>query len=440
MVFYLSIILGKLIIFLIQIFKIGAGSTWPGHLALIFDKNFLKKIFKKNQHLKTILVTGTNGKTTTVALLKYLLEKKGLQVFTNQEGANLLNGLASSFIKNANFLGKIKKNVAIFEADEFNFPLIINEFLPNIVLVLNLFRDQLDRYGEVNTIATRWLLALKQLSPKTKVFLNGDDPNLYYLGKNIHSLVFYFGLKKEKMPLKRLPFDVDFNYCPVCFNLLSYKKVAYSHLGSFFCQKCGFSHNKDVFTLFFKNISFPLLGIYNQYNLTAVLLLLIEGFNFDLKELISLLKNFLPVFGRQEKIFYKDRVFYLFLSKNPAGFNQSLETAFSFLKDRKNIFWIILNNRIPDGRDISWIWDVEFKNIFKFAKKIFVSGDRAFDMAIRLKYEPTELEKNIISIINLKISLKMVLKETKKNEKILVFPNYSAMLEIRKILVGKKFL
>jgi len=439
MVFYLSIILGKLIVFFSQIFKIGAGSTWPGHLALIFDKNFLKKIFKKNPHLQTVVVTGTNGKTTTVALLKYLLEKKGWQVFTNQEGANLLNGIASSLIKNTNLFGKIKKQVAIFEVDEFNFPLIIDEFLPQMVVVLNLFRDQLDRYGEVNTIASRWLSALKRLSQTTKVFLNGDDPNLYYLGKNIHSLVFYFGLEKENMPHKTVSFDVDFNYCPVCFNLLSYKKVVYSHLGSFFCQKCGFSP-KDVFTLSLKNITFPLLGIYNQYNLTAVLLLLIKGFNFDLKELISLLKDFLPVFGRQEKIVYEDRVFYLFLSKNPVGFNQSLETAFSFVKDKKNIFWIILNNRIPDGLDVSWIWDVEFKKIFVVDKKVFVSGDRAFDMAIRLKYEPTELKKNIIPIINLKKTLKKILKETKKNEKILVFPNYSAMLEVRKILIGKKFL
>jgi len=439
MVFYLSIILGKLVALLSYILKIGAGSTWPGHLALIFDKNFLKKFFKKNPHLQTILVTGTNGKTTTVALLKYLLEKKGYQVFTNKEGANLLNGIASSLIKNANFLGKIEKQVAIFEADEFNFPLIIKEFSPNIVLILNLFRDQLDRYGEVNTIASRWLLALKNLSPKTLVFLNGDDPNLYYLGKNISSFVFYFGLEKSKMPYKNLPFDVDFNYCPVCFNLLSYQKVAYSHLGSFFCQKCGF-HQENIFTLSLKNIPFSLFGIYNQYNLTAAFLVLIKGFNFDLSEIFDFVKDFKPAFGRQEKIIYKNRVFYLLLSKNPAGFNQSIEAVTSYFKGQKKFFWLILNNRIPDGRDVSWIFDVEFKKIVFLAKKIFVSGDRAFDMAIRLKYELPNSKKKIIPLIDLKKTLKKILEETKENEAIFVFPNYSAMLEVRKLLVGKKFL
>jgi len=441
MVFYLSIILGKLIVFLSQIFKIGTGSTWPGHLALLFDKNFLKKFFKKNYHLKKIIVTGTNGKTTTVALIKYLLEKKGYQVFTNEEGANLLNGIASCLIKNANFFGKIKKKVAIFEVDEFNISLIINEFLPEMVVILNLFRDQLDRYGEVNTIALRWFYALKQLSPKTLVFLNGDDPNLYYLGKNISFPVFYFGLKKEEMPKKSLSFDVDFNYCPVCYALLFYKKVSYSHLGSFFCQKCGFSQ-KGVFTFPLKDVCLPLAGIYNRYNLAAALLLLIKGFNLDAKEMIKLLKDFSPAFGRQERIIYQNRCFYLLLSKNPTGFNQSIDASLSFIKNKKNIFWIILNNKIPDGRDISWIWDVDFKKIFVVVKKIFVSGDRAFDMAVRLKYEetPFPLKKNIIPIADLKQTLKKILKETKENDEIFVFPNYSAMLELRRILVGRKFL
>jgi len=439
MIFYLSIIFGKLIVLLSQILKIGAGSTWPGHLALVIDKNFFKKIFKRNPHLQTIVVTGTNGKTTTVALLKHLLEKKGYQVFTNQEGANLLNGIASSLIKNANFWGEVKKQVAIFEADEFNFPLIINEFLPNIVVILNLFRDQLDRYGEVNTIASRWFLALKKLSPKTLVFLNGDDPNLYYLGKNLFSFVFYFGLEKSKMPYKNLLFDVDFNYCPVCFNLLSYKKVAYSHLGIFFCQKCGF-HQENVFTLSFKNIPFSLFGIYNQYNLTAAFLVLIKGFNFDLREIFDFVKDFKPAFGRQEKIVYKNRLFYLLLSKNPAGFNQSIEAVISYFNKQKKFFWLILNNRIPDGRDISWIFDVDFKKIVSLAKKIFISGDRAFDMAIRLKYEIPNWKKKIIPLIDLKKTLKKILQETKENEMIFVFPTYSAMLEVRKLLVGKKFL
>jgi len=437
--FYFLIIVSKLVSFFSRLFKIGAGSTWPGHLALYFDSKFVRKILQKNPQLKIVVITGTNGKTTTVALLKHLLEKNNLSCFSNQEGANLLNGIASSLIKNTNFFGKINKEVALFEVDEFNLPLILKEVTPLAIIILNLFRDQLDRYGEVNTIFSRWLEALKNISSDTTIFLNGDDPQLYYLGQKISGRVFYFGLEEDLMPLKKIPHDVDFNYCPVCFKLLRYKKIAYSHLGKFFCQNCGFKPTA-VFTLKENFANFSLKGIYNRYNLTAVFLFLQKIFGFSDDKLKLGLEDFLPVFGRQEKINYKKRDFYLLLSKNPAGFNQSIEAALSFSDDKKHIFWIILNNKVPDGHDVSWIWDVDFKKIFLVAKKIFVSGDRAFDMAIRLKYEETALKKIIVVEDDLKKALKKITGSTLEDEKIFILPNYSAMLEVRKILVGKKFL
>lgn len=437
--FYFLIIFSKIVSFFSHLLKVGSGSTWPGHIALYFDSKFVRKILQKNPHLKVVIITGTNGKTTTAALLKYLLEKNNISCFSNQEGANLLNGVASALVKNANFSGKITKQIAIFEVDEFNFPLILEEVNPLAIVILNLFRDQLDRYGEVNTIASRWLLGLKKVSAATTVFLNGDDPQLYYLGKNIKANVFYFGLDERYMFLKKLSHDVDFNYCPVCFNLLSYKKVSYSHLGSFFCSRCGF-HRSNILTLSVKNIHFPLYGLYNQYNLTAVFLLLNRVFNLELTKLTGWLRNFSPAFGRQEDIFYKDRHFYLLLSKNPTGFNQSIEAMLEWAKNKKYVLWIILNNEIPDGRDVSWIWDVDLKKMFIAAKKIYVSGNRAYDMAIRLKYENIRFRKNILPEIDLKKTLNHLKLKTKANEEIFVFANYSAMLEIRKILLGKKFL
>jgi len=437
--FYFLIIFSKLVSFFSRLFKIGAGSTWPGHLVLSFDSKFIRKILQKNPHLKIVIITGTNGKTTTVALLKHFLEKNNISCFSNQEGANLLNGIASSLIKNTNFFGKINKEVALFEVDEFNFPLVLTEVSPLAIIILNLFRDQLDRYGEVNTIFSRWLSALKNVSPAVKVFLNGDDPQLYYLGQKISGHVFYFGIEQEVMPLKKVPHDVDFNYCPICFQLLRYKRIAYSHLGKFFCQNCGFRQT-DIFTLKEDLDNFSLKGIYNRYNLTAVFLFLEKIFCFQIEKLKLQIEDFLPAFGRQEKINYKKRDFYLLLSKNPAGFNQSIEAAISFIKNKKHIFWLILNNRVPDGHDVSWIWDVDFKKIFLGAKKIFISGDRAFDMAIRLKYEKSGLKKIIIVEEDFKKALKKITTQTFENEKIFILPNYSAMLEIRKILVGKKFL
>jgi len=437
--FYFLIIVSKLISFFSRLFKIGAGSTWPGHLVLSFDSKFIRKILQKNPHLKIVIITGTNGKTTTVALLKHFLEKNNISCFSNQEGANLLNGIGSTLIKNSSITGKIKKEVALFEVDEFNFPLVLTEVSPLAIIILNLFRDQLDRYGEVNTIFSRWLEALKNISAATTVFLNGDDPQLYYLGQKISGRVFYFGIEQEVMPLKKVPHDVDFNYCPICFQLLHYKKIAYSHLGKFFCQNCGFRQT-DIFTLKEDLANFSLKGIYNRYNLTAVFLFLEKIFSFPIEKLKLQIEDFLPAFGRQEKINYKKRDFYLLLSKNPAGFNQSIEAAISFIKNKKHIFWLILNNRVPDGHDVSWIWDVDFKKIFLVAKKIFISGDRAFDMAIRLKYEKSGLKKIIIVEEDFKKALKKITTQTFENEKIFILPNYSAMLEIRKILVGKKFL
>jgi len=436
---YFLIIFSKFVSFFIRIFRFGSGSTWPGHLVLFFDPKFVKKVIEKNPNLKIFVVTGTNGKTTTVALLKHLLEKNNISCFSNQEGANLLNGIASALVKNINIKGKIKKEVALFEVDEFNFPLVLKEFNPVGIIILNLFRDQLDRYGEVNNIFSRWLEALKNVSSNTVVFLNGDDPQLYYLGKKILCRVFYFGLRKELMPLKKIPHDVDFNYCPVCFKILSYKKIAYSHLGKFICKNCGFKQS-DIFTLDRFVSNFLLKGVCNFYNLTAVFVFLEKIFGFSSKKIELMITDFLPVFGRQEKINYNKRDFYIFLSKNPTGFNQSIDAALSLIKNKKNIFWFILNNKIPDGHDVSWIWDVDFNRIFLANKKIFVSGDRVFDMAIRLKYENSPLKKKIIPIRDLKLTLKEILKATRENEKIFVFPNYSAMLEVRKLLVGRKFL
>lgn len=434
---FFSILVGKIIYFISKNFHIGNGSTWPGHIVLNIDKKFIEKILKKNPHLKIILVAGTNGKTTTVSLISFTLEKLGYKVFYNEEGANLLNGIASTFVKKINIFGKVNYDFAVFEVDEFSLPLII-EKINNlyVIVILNLFRDQLDRYGEVNTIGLRWFNSFEKIKDRTFFIVNGDDPFLYYQSKKNLKKVAFFGIEKKLMKKEKLSSDIDFNYCPQCLNILSYKKISFSHLGDYYCQICGFKRNNLLIDDFKnQNINYPLYGIYNIYNTNAVLLLLKKLFGLK-NNFSKIFKNFTPAFGRQEKIVYKERVFYLFLSKNPAGFNQSLETIKNILKRKKANFLFILNNRIPDGLDISWIWDIDIELIFKNIKKIYVSGDRVYDMALRFKYEGIKtkvfekFEKAVGDII----------KKTKKNEKIYVLPTYSAMLELRKFLIGKKFL
>ena len=433
------IFLGKIISFLSFRLNIGGGSTWPGHLALTLKKNFLKELIKKNPHLKIILVSGTNGKTTTVSLLRHILTKLGYSVFSNQEGANLLNGLASAMIKNANLFGEIKQRIAVFEVDEFSLPLVLEQIKPQAIVILNLFRDQLDRYGEVNTIALRWTKALKKVDKETTVVINGDDPYLYYLAASLKKTkVYLFGLNEKDMLIQTLPHDVDFIFCPRCGKSLVYKKISYSHLGIFSCAFCNF-HQEEINRFSECKIDYPLGGIYMKYNTHGVFLLLRKLFNLPIKKINEGLKNFSPHFGRQEAIFYRGKKLFLILSKNPASFNQSLETVKSIIKNKKANFLIILNNRIPDGLDVSWIWDVDFKKIISVSDRIYVSGDRAYDMALRLKYEFIPEEK-IVILENLKKAINKAVSFTKKDQLLMILPNYSAMLMVRKLIVGRKFL
>lgn len=430
---FFQILIGKIISKISEVFNIGSGSTWPGHIVLKTDKKIIEKIIKKNPHLKIIIVAGTNGKTTTTALLSHVLNKLGYKVFYNYEGANLLNGIASILIKKTNLFGKINYDYGVFEVDEFSFPQIIDKISPDYVFLLNLFRDQLDRYGEVNTIGYRWFQSFKKLKKETIFIVNGDDPFLFFNAEKLKNKKIYFGVTKKSMKLKELTHDIDFNYCPNCQKILNYQAIAYSHLGDFYCS-CGFKRSSDIYDFANEKINYPVKGLYNIYNTNAVLSFLKEVLKID--KFNQLLKDFQPVFGRQEKIFYKNRIFFLLLSKNPAGFNQSLRIIKKILKNKKGNILIILNNRIPDGTDVSWIWDVDFQMIRKNVKNLFVSGDRVYDMALRFKYE----DINTKNFVNFKEAIEKIIKSTKNDEIIYVLATYSAMLEVRKFLVGKKFI
>lgn len=441
------ILLGKLIIKISQLFKIGSGSTWPGHIALILNDKFIEDIVNKNKNLKIIVIAGTNGKTTSTALLKFILQKSGKRIFTNSEGANLLNGVASAIIKNSNIFSKLKYDFAIFESDELNLPLLLKKISPDKILILNLFRDQLDRYGEVNTIVLKWLESLKTLSTKTEIFINGDDPQLYFIGSKLSQKVQYFGVETSLMKLKNIPHDVDSIFCPVCLSLLHYHQLSFAHLGDFYCSNCQFKRFGTVNDFSDKKINYPMSGLYNVYNTNAILLLLeslnVSRLNRDqteitLDNLNKWLKEFVPAFGRQEEIIYKNRKVFILLSKNPAGFNQSIQTVKEILKNKKANFLIILNNQIPDGQDVSWIWDVDFKPILDVAGNVYVSGDRVYDLNLRLRYENEA--KKIITFENLSDAIELIVNKTEEGDKLYILPTYSAMLEVRKILLGRKLM
>ncbi len=442
----LIIFICKVFLATVKIFSLGSGSTWPGHIALKMNTMIIKELWEKS-HLKVILIAGTNGKTTTSTLLKFLLEKNRYKVFQNEEGANLLNGVASCLVRYADINGKLPYDYGIFEIDENTLPQMLEQIQPTAIILLNLFRDQLDRYGEVNTVGRNWKEALRKLPENVNLFVNGDDPQIYYLGLDIKSNVYSFGLHSTLLEKKEVPHDVDSTYCPNCGEKLSYKTMSYSHLGDFSCSKCSFKR-ENIFSYLPAELKSSLTGVYNLYNISAVFLLLEKLLNIHVDSLSKQLLDFEPAFGRQEIIQYQGRNAFLLLSKNPTGFNQSIEAINSFSNGKINVL-LILNDRIPDGRDISWIWDVEFENLLNNAVNVVVTGDRTFDMALRLKYSlekdaETRTDGNSIcfdrvtAIQNLESALALVVKNTPKDETLYILATYSGMLDVRKLLIGKK--
>lgn len=426
---HLLIVIGKIIALVSNLLNAGSGSTWPGHVALNTDKNFIKNIIEKNNNLKIILIAGTNGKTTTGKLIQTILEGSGKRVFQNTAGANLLNGVASSIIKNSDLTGKLNFDYAILEIDENTLPLILENINPEIIVLINLFRDQLDRYGEVNAISKKWKETLAHISSKTILVLNSDDPQIAYLGDAVKNKVKYFGVDSGKS--QDTEHASDSTYCPKCGIKLNYKTTTFSHLGDWECSKCRLRKPKADIETF---DMYPLPGLYNKYN-THAAVLTAKILGIDDGKIIDALKNFKPAFGRQEIVKYKNKKIQIFLSKNPTSFNQSLATVNGLAA--KHLL-IALNDRIPDGRDVSWIWDVDFENNLSSFVSISISGDRAYDMALRLEYTNQDLKFKIYG--DFRASVEESLRNLEQNEILYILPTYSAMLDLRKILTGKSIL
>ncbi len=424
----------KTISTLSRFFNLGNGSTWPGHIALSINPHIIEDLLTHPQ-AKVIVIVGTNGKTTTSRMLTTILRENGQHVIQNTSGANLVNGIASTLLLNTNTHGKLVADYAVFEVDENSLPLLLNHLTPHIIIALNLFRDQLDRYGELDSIAKKWHSALKDLPSTTNVILNADDPLIAYLAKDVAADVHYFGLDHTKKEQKSLEHAADSIYCPQCNSKLTYKKIFYSHLGIWECPHCHVKRPQPQISESY----YPLPGTYNEYNtLAAVLAAKILGISD--KSIDAALHTVTPAFGRQEVLHVKGKKVQLFLAKNPTSFNESLRTI-ADLK-AKNVL-LVLNDRIPDGRDISWIWDIDTEHFVHTFENIFVSGDRTYDMALRIHYSSLDQSQKTYTVIaeeELPKAIEKALDQTHPNDTLYILPTYSAMLEVRKILTGRKIL
>lgn len=431
---FLSIFAGKQLSNLFRTLNLGNGSTWPGHIALKMNKHFVRDMLKTS-NVKTIVIAGTNGKTTTARMLREILEKNAKIVFQNESGANLLNGIASTLILSSKNNGQLPYDYAIFEVDENALPHLLEEFTPDYLLLLNLFRDQLDRYGEIRTIAMKWTKMVESLPRSTNLILNADDAQIGFLGESTKATVHYFGLEDINVHQLKRDHAVDSIYCPRCQAPLTFTIHYYSHLGNWHCETCGAKISGPIFSQF---SHFPLSGIYNRYNtLAAVLTAKLIG--IDEASSAKALENFTPAFGRQEKLRYEGKNVQLFLSKNPTSFNQSLRTIMDL--GGKHIL-LILNDRVADGHDVSWIWDTDLEYAVSQFASITVSGDRAYDMGLRIKYTQDFPSATLPLTVTPDVSqaMKHALSRVLEDETLFILPTYTAMLEARKILTGKKIL
>lgn len=426
------IAIGKTVTKIIRTFNLGNGSTWPGHLALLANSHFIKEMVKDSGN-NIIFVVGTNGKTTTTSLIRHLLETNNTSVIQNISGANLLNGIASTLLLNASWNGKIRSDIVLLEIDENAFTLALTQLQPDYILILNLFRDQLDRYGEVATIARKWKKAITSLPENTTLILNADDPQIAYIGTSLKNNVKYFGIREEDKTNNTPDHASDSTYCPECGAKLQYKTITYSHLGIWDCPKCSLTRPQPTLV---ESPIYPLSGTYNTYNTNAAVLLT-KTLGLTDSEIKKSLLSFKPVFGRQEEIEIDGKKAVIFLAKNPTGFNETLRTISKL--DAKHVLFI-LNDNIADGTDVSWIWDIDMEDFVNNFESITVSGERVYDMALRIKYAYKSPPLKAVAEPNLKKALTYAISNTSSQERLYIVPTYTAMLQLREIITGKKIL
>lgn len=440
----LSIICAKCTAFLSK-HLIKGGSTFPGKIALKIDKNILKKV---SEGYKVILVTGTNGKTTTTSMITNILKENGFDVITNSTGANLYPGITACFISNYKFFNKPKNKYAVIEVDEANVKFVTEHISPEIITVTNLFRDQLDRYGEVYTTLSKILEGVVKV-PNSKLILNGDES---LLGKlDLKNPMLYYGFNTPITENTSVDINADSKFCKICKTRYSYNFVTYNHLGDFYCPECGYKRpklNYAVNKIFELNpesssvlindseILISQSGAYNIYNGLCAYAIAKE-LNVSDEVIASSLQNQDSSFGRQEQITIGNKQAEIILVKNPAGYNQALDTLCLNKDDFSVAFF--LNDNYADGRDISWIWDVNFEKISSLPiKNIFISGTRMYDMAVRLKI--ANLNKNSFILEEDYEKLTEAIQNNSSADKIYILATYTAMINYRKYLHSKGYI
>ena len=422
------------------------GSSLPGRAALKIDPHIIAPLAE--QVRRGIIVTcGTNGKTTTNNLLCSALEAQGFCVVSNRLGANMMEGVAAALATAASPLGNLHADYVCLEIDEASSVHVLQYLKPDYMILTNLFRDQLDRYGEID-LTMKALEKAIRLVPSMTLVINGDDPLTAFLAKKSGHRVVSFGVSEQTTPEVDSSREVrEGRFCENCGAPLQYDFYHFSQLGIYRCPSCGFGRPAIDYNasgvrlspeLFFDviesgaapvRISAPLTGFYNVYNILAVYSVLRE-LSLPVGKLEEVLHDFKPQFGRGESFHVGEgahQKILLNLAKNPAGFNQNIS---AMLQDRspKDLV-IVINDNAQDGRDVSWLWDVDFDRLADDTiRSITVSGLRALDMQLRLKY--VEIGSDLASSVEEAIDRRLA----DGCDNLYVLVNYTALFETHKYL------
>ena len=429
----------------------GGGTAAPGLVADWVDPRLLTKLAGRLTR-GVIVVAGTNGKTTTSRMIADILEADGARVVHNRSGSNLIRGVAAAFADQAGLGGGPGGDVGVIETDEAAFPEIVRLTNPRVILLNNLFRDQLDRYGELNTIATRWAAAIARLPSSTTLVVNADDPTLAEITRDVVAPRVTFGMSESRYRLDALPHASDSAVCRRCGADLEYGALYVSHLGDWRCPRCSAIRPPlDVAGSAVELMGVESLrmnvrqgtnsldletgvpGLYNAYNVLAAsaasTTLGVGG-----TTIAWAMKNFKSAFGRIERLRLRNRTLTLALVKNPVGFNEVLRMLTTATDGLTVPTMIAINDRHADGRDVSWLWDVDFELLAHGSAALSTTGLRGPDMANRLKYAGVPLERITSQSTDLRVALDAFVDGIPEGSSGYILPTYTAMLDLRAIL------
>ncbi|MPZ13835.1 MAG: DUF1727 domain-containing protein [Chloroflexi bacterium] len=446
----LALLAGRAAAFASRRFGRGGGTVLPGHVVPRIHPHAVDRVIDQLPH-GTVLLSGTNGKTTTTRMISHIATGSGLHPIHNRSGANLMTGIVTAIVLNADLRGRPRGDIGVFEADEAQVPAAVEAVRPRVLALLNIFRDQLDRYGEVDLVARIWRDAVARLDPEATLVLNVDDPLAAQVASAARGPVVTFGLQVQSVGSPELSHEADKRLCPMCGHRLQYTWSYFGHIGHYLCQACGWHRPRPDVSI--ERIDtgrdgrmeltmrtgagelstvLPLPGVYNAYNaLAAVSVCQVLG--LPTPAIAEGLRTFTAVFGRQERVHVGEGSIVLALVKNPVGFNQVLSWGFG----SSSLFVIAVNDLLADGTDVSWLWDVDFEPLAGSVERIVCTGLRAQDMALRLKYALAS-PSQIVTEPRVDRAVDMAVQAAAAGGHVVVFPTYTAMLTIRRELQRRR--